>query len=141
MKVSPARAAAFDALLRIERDSAFSSAVLPQVTERLSPKDKALCYEIVLGVLRRQIYLDKLIDHLLTKGKLDISVRIILRSGIYQLLYLDKVPAYSALNESVNLVQRAKKTSAKGLVNAILRRVTQEKDRSDLYKRSRANLR
>ena len=126
MKVSPARSTAFDALLKIENDSAFSSVVLPQVSNGLSQKDKALCYEIVLGALRRQIYLDRLIDHFATKGKLDIEVRLALRIGIFQLLSLDRVPAYSILNESVNLVQRAKKTSAKGLVNAILRRVSRE---------------
>lgn len=126
MNVSPARSAAFDALLRIEKDAAFSSVVLAQVADRLSQKDKALCHEIVLGVLRRQIYVDRLIDHFVTKGKLDTEVRLALRIGIFQLLFLDKVPAYSALNESVNLVQRVKKSSAKALVNAILRRVSRD---------------
>src|SRR5215813_3273017 len=123
MKISPARAAAFDCLLRIEKDNAFSSVLLPQYEEELSTKDKALCHEIVLGVLRRQIYLDRLIDHFAVKPKMDLEVRLALRLGIFQLLYLDKVPGYSAINESVNLVQRAKKTSAKGMVNAILRKV------------------
>ena len=53
-------------------------------------------------------------------------MRVALRLGLYQIYFLDKIPHHSAINESVNLVQRAKKTSAKGLVNAVLRRVTRE---------------
>ncbi|MEP7075589.1 MAG: 16S rRNA (cytosine(967)-C(5))-methyltransferase RsmB [Acidobacteriota bacterium] len=124
MKISAARTAAFDALLRIDSDAAFSSVILPWVAENLEQKDRSLCYEIVLGVLRRQIYLDGLIDLSVTKGKLDIEVRLALRIGVFQLLFLDRVPDYSVLNESVELVKRAKKTSAKGLVNAVLRRLS-----------------
>ncbi|MEP6849299.1 MAG: 16S rRNA (cytosine(967)-C(5))-methyltransferase RsmB [Acidobacteriota bacterium] len=127
MKIATARTAAFEALLRIERDAAFSSVILPRVGEKLEQKDRSLCYEIVLGVLRRQIYLDRLIDLSVTKGKLDIEVRLALRIGVFQLLFLDRVPDYSVLNESVELVKRAKKTSAKGLVNAVLRRLSRDK--------------
>lgn len=126
MKISPARLAAFDVLLRIERDRAFSSVLLPAVEERLSSADRGLCHELVLGVLRRQIYLDKIIESFSGSKKLDAAVRIALRLGAYQLLFLDKIPAYSAINESVVLVQNAKKTSAKGFVNAILRRLSEK---------------
>ena len=126
MKISPARLAAFDVLLRIERDRAFSSVLLPAVEERLSSADRGLCHELVLGVLRRQMYLDKVIEVFAGAKKLDTAVRIALRLGAYQLLFLDKVPAYSAINESVGLVQKAKKTSAKGFVNAILRRISEK---------------
>jgi 16S rRNA (cytosine967-C5)-methyltransferase len=126
MNISPARTAAFDVLYRIETEKAFSSVLLSQYENQLSQKDRALCHEIVLGVLRRQIYLDKVIDHLASKPQLDREVRLALRIGIFQLLFLYKVPDYSAINESVNLIQRAKKTSAKGLVNAVLRRSQRE---------------
>ncbi|MEP7212267.1 MAG: 16S rRNA (cytosine(967)-C(5))-methyltransferase RsmB [Acidobacteriota bacterium] len=123
IKISPAREAAFGILRRIETDGAFSSALLDNAGGQLSPKDRSLCYELVLGTLRRQMWLDAVIDDL-AKGKtLDVEVRIALRLGIYQLRFLERVPAYSAINESVNLVQFAGKTSAKGLVNAVLRRV------------------
>ncbi len=122
MSVSPARAAAFDVLDRIERDRAFSSFLLPQFTERLSTQDRRLCYEIVLGVLRNQLLLDRLISCLVGRRKLDREVAIALRIGIYQLRFLDRIPDYSAINDSVGLVQRAKKTSAKAFVNAILRK-------------------
>ncbi len=125
MKISPARVAAFEILQRIENDRSFSSALLPIFEERLGDSDRGLCHELVLGVLRRQLYLDKLIENFAGAKKLDSSVRLALRLGIYQLLFLDKIPAYSAINESVNLVQQARKTSAKGFVNAILRRISE----------------
>jgi 16S rRNA (cytosine967-C5)-methyltransferase len=125
-KISLARISAFEILLKIEKERAFSSILLPIYEANLSANDRALCHELVLGVLRKQIYLDKIIENFSNK-KLDLEVRIALRIGLYQLLFLDKIPAYSAINESVNLVVKAKKTSAKGFVNAILRRVTREK--------------
>ncbi len=126
MKISPARIAAFEILNKIEREKAFSSALLPFYEENLESKDRALCHELTLGVLRKQIYLDKMIESFTNNKKLDLAVRIALRLGIYQLRFLDKIPDYSAINESVNLVQFAKKTSAKGFVNAVLRRVLRE---------------
>jgi 16S rRNA (cytosine967-C5)-methyltransferase len=125
MKISPARLAAFEILRRIETERAFSSVLLPAFEDELAEIDRGLCHELVLGVLRRQIYLDRIIEQLAGQKKLDVEVRIILRLGIYQLLFLDRIPAYSAVNESVSLVQKARKTSAKGLVNAILRRVSE----------------
>lgn len=126
MSISPARKAAFDILLRIERERAYSSVLLPQYEEHLSPVDRGLCHEIVLGTLRRQIRLDRIIDQLAGGRKLDIEVRIALRLGLYQLLDLERVPASAAINESVELVKRAKKTSAAGFANAILRRASRE---------------
>lgn len=127
MKISPARVAAFNVLLRIETEKSFSSILLPVFENELSPADRSLCHELVLGTLRRQIYLDKLIEHYSKGKKLDAAVRIALRLGLYQILFLDRIPEYSAVNESVSLVQLAKKTSAKGFVNAVLRRAAKEK--------------
>jgi len=126
MKISPARTAAFDVLMKIETEKAFSSHLLAAYEEKLSLKDRALCHELVLGVLRRQIYLDRIIDNLAGGKRLDTAVRVAMRLGLYQIYFLDRVPHHSAINESVHLVQRAKKTSAKALVNAILRRATRE---------------
>lgn len=126
MKISPARTAAFDILLRIEKENAYSSVLLPIYEDKLSVADRALCHEMVLGSLRRQLLLDREIDVFARQKKLDIEVRIALRLGLYQIRFLTKVPQYSAINESVNLVQRAKKTSAKSLVNAILRKAIRE---------------
>ncbi|MEO6588899.1 MAG: 16S rRNA (cytosine(967)-C(5))-methyltransferase RsmB [Pyrinomonadaceae bacterium] len=126
-KISPSRIAAFEILRRIETENAFSSILLPQYEEKLSLKDRALCHQITLGVLRNKLYLDRVIE-VLTKGKkTDSAIRTILEIGLFQLDFLDKVPDYSIINECVNLVQFAKKTSAKGFVNAVLRRAQREK--------------
>ncbi len=127
MKISAARAAAFDVLLRVETEKAFTSNLLPQFEEALSTADSALCHELTLGSLRKQIYLDRIIAILAGGKKLDTAVRVAIRLGLYQLLFLDRIPDYSAINESVMLAQRAKKTSAKGFVNAVLRRATRDK--------------
>lgn len=127
MKISPARIAAFEILVKIETERAFSSVLLPIYEEKLETKDRALCHEITLGTLRRQIYLDRVIEKLTNGRKLDSAVKIILRSGLYQLNFLDKIPAHAVLNDAVNLTQRAKKISAKSFVNAVLRRFTREK--------------
>ena len=127
MNISPARLAAFDVLLRIESERAYSSILLPHYEEKLSENDRSLCHELTLGTLRRQILLDKIIDLYSNGKKLDVAVRVALRLGAYQLRFLDRIPEYSSVNESVNLVQKARKTSAKGFVNAVLRRIAAEK--------------
>jgi 16S rRNA (cytosine967-C5)-methyltransferase len=126
MKISSARLAAFNILLKIETEKAYSSVLLATAEQELSAVDRALCHELVLGTLRRQMLLDRVIE-LFTKGKkLDDAVKIAIRLGLYQLRFLDKIPQYSAVNESVGLVQKAGKTSAKSFVNAVLRRATAE---------------
>lgn len=126
MNISPARIAAFEILAKIETEKAFSSVLLPIYEEKLEAKDRALCHEITLGTLRKQIYLDKLVEKLTNGKKLDSVVKVILRIALYQLLFLDKIPAHAAINDAVNLTVKAKKTSAKGFVNAVLRRFTRE---------------
>jgi len=126
MRVSPARAAAFDVLHRIESEGAFSSILLPIFEERLSERDRGLCHEIVLGVLRRRLYLDAIIDALAGCRRLDTEVRVSLRIGLFQMIFLDRVPSHSAINESVELIVRARKSSARAFVNAILRRYQRE---------------
>lgn len=126
MSVSPARRAAYDTLFAMETGQGRSSELLPGLTKDLSDADRGLCYEIVLGVLRRRLYFERLILIAGGNRKLDAEVSIALQIGLFQLLFLDRVPAYSAVNESVDLVARARKASAKGLVNAILRKIQRE---------------
>lgn len=130
MNISPARKAAFHILCKVEKENAFTSILLPQYEENLIPKDRSLCHELVLGSLRQQIYLDEIIKKFTKKNdldKFDAEVLVTLRMGLYQLLFLDKIPAYSAINESVNLIKVARKKSASGLINAVLRRSLREK--------------
>ena len=127
MKISPARIATFEILSKIENEKAFSSELLPIYENGLNVNDRSLCHQLTLGVLRKKLLLDWMIDHFAGGKRIDVAVRISLGMGIYQLLFLDKIPDYSAINDSVNLIQYAKKTSAKGFVNALLRRATREK--------------
>jgi 16S rRNA (cytosine967-C5)-methyltransferase len=128
-QISPARRTAFDILREVEA-GAFSSILLAAQEPKLKPVDRALTHELVLGVLRWQLWLDKLIERF-TKRRvesLDLPVRLALRLGLYQLRFLTRVPAPAAVNESVNLVRSAKVSSAAAFVNAVLRRAIREAD-------------
>jgi 16S rRNA (cytosine967-C5)-methyltransferase len=122
MRVSPARAAAFRILRRVEDRNAFADDLLRAAA--LADRDAALAEELVLGVLRRRGQLDCWIASLARRdpGKVDPEVRIALRLGLYQLGCLDRIPPHAAVAESVELVKRARKASAAALVNAVLRR-------------------
>jgi 16S rRNA (cytosine967-C5)-methyltransferase len=91
----------------------------------LDARDASLAEAIVMGVLRYQGQLDFLIGYFAGRKqpKLDAETRIALRMGIYQLRYLDRIPAHAAVDESVELVKRSGKESAAGFVNAVLRKV------------------
>ena len=117
--ISPARAIAFDILTRVESGSYASDLLFAQ---SLSLRDAALASEIIYGTIRRQAQLDYFIG-LHAPMRLDSAVRIALRIGIYQLRHLDRVPPHAAVTESVELVKRARKRSAAGLVNAVLRKI------------------
>ena len=127
--VSPARRAAFEILRDVEA-GAFSSVLLAADEPKLKPADRALAHELVLGVLRWQLWLDKLIEHYAKRAtdSLDLPVRLALRLGLYQLRFLTRVPASAAVNESVNLVHSARLSSAAAFVNAVLRRAIRESD-------------
>jgi 16S rRNA (cytosine967-C5)-methyltransferase len=131
MAVSAARKIAYDALLRIEAQGAYASDVLhSELNAEVKPADAALATEITMGVLRWRRSLDNLLQPLLKKppDRLDLPVAISLRMGIYQLRFLQRVPARAAVNESVELVKRARKASAAPLVNAVLRRAARDAD-------------
>ena len=128
--VSPARRAAFEILRRVEDEGAYASVLLAVIDQDLRPDDRALCYEVVMGVLRWQLWLDALIDHYAARkaGTLDKPVRCALRMGLYELRFLSRIPNSATVNEAVNLVHFAHLRSASGFVNAVLRRATREND-------------
>lgn len=129
--VSRARLAAFDILHRVESGGAYSSILIAALPDtNLSREDRALAHELVLGVLRRRQTLDYFIERYSRRlvGKLDLDVLIALRMGIYQIRYLTRIPESAAVNESVNLVKRARLASATGMVNAVLRNAARHKD-------------
>lgn len=121
-----ARSAAFDVLQEIERRHVFADEALDRRMSRvdLDPRDRALAVELVYGVLRRRGTLDWRLAHLSDRPfeRLPLSVRTALRLGAYQLLYLERIPASAAVNESVWLVKRrAGRGGWSGYVNAVLR--------------------
>jgi 16S rRNA (cytosine967-C5)-methyltransferase len=129
MPVSAARKIAYEVLLRVATDGAYASDLLHSLLgPQVKNEDAALATEISLGALRWQRLLDFLLDLHMKKpvAKLDVPVAIALRMGIYQLRFLERVPAHAAVHESVELVKAAKKTSASTLVNAVLRRASNE---------------
>ena len=133
MPISPARAAAFEILLRIETTEAYASEMLHASRfAKLSPSDHGLLTELVMGVLRWRGLLDSKIAERSSQSlaKLDLEVLTALRLGAYQILFLDRVPKHAAVNESVELVKSAHKRSAAGLVNAVLRKI--ERSASDV---------
>ena len=129
MPISAARRIAFDVLRRVEAEGAYASDVLhAELGANVKPADAALATELTMGVLRWRRLLDFLLERQLKKTveRLDLPVALALRVGIYQLRFLERVPARAAVNESVELVKRARKASAAPLVNAVLRRAASE---------------
>ena len=127
MPVSPARAAAFDILLRVERESSYASDLLHSPAHsQLSTPDHALATELVMGVLRWRSRLDAEIATASSQplAKLDLEILISLRLALYQFLWLDRIPQRAALHEGVELVKRARKRSGAPFVNAVLRKLS-----------------
>jgi len=125
--VSPARKAAFDILLAVERGRGHSDELLrTPAVDSLSAPDRNLATALVLGVLRWQLWIDRQIQPLLKRpnAKLDPEVLIALRLGAFQLMFLDRVPAHAAIGESVELAKQAGHRFASGMVNAVLRRIS-----------------
>jgi 16S rRNA (cytosine967-C5)-methyltransferase len=125
--VSPARGLAFEILTAVERGG-YASDLLAARAAPLDTRDAGLASEIVFGVLRYRAQLDHLIERYSGKpaARLDEPVRLALRMGIYQLRYLERVPAHAAVSESVELIKRARKRSAAGFANAVLRKVDRD---------------
>lgn len=123
-----ARQAAFEALLKIQREDAYSNLVVDAALKEnghFDERDKAFFSNLVYGTLDRLILIDYNLSLYLNQPvrKLKPELHTILRLGTYQLLFLDKVPSRAAVNESVNLAKVNKSAFAASLVNAVLRRV------------------
>ena len=125
MPVSAARAAAFDILLRVERERSFATELLhsPRFAQ-LSPADHGLATELVMGVLRWRSWLDQRLAEVSSQKieRLDAEVLTALRLAVYQMNFLSRVPTRAAIFESVELVKSARKRSAAPFVNAVLRK-------------------
>ncbi|MBR3556437.1 MAG: 16S rRNA (cytosine(967)-C(5))-methyltransferase RsmB [Oscillospiraceae bacterium] len=121
-----AREAAVRALLACEKRGAWSDAYLNGLFDRESPdrREAALAYRICAGVLQNREACDFYLRPYI-KGKLQSGVRAILGSAVYQIAYMDRIPVSAAVNEAVELTKRLENPGAAGLVNAVLRRLTE----------------
>jgi 16S rRNA (cytosine967-C5)-methyltransferase len=123
--VSPARRAAFAVLRRVFEDGAYADLALRSESAGLDERDRALARRLAYGSVQRLRTLDHAIETLGRRPvrKLDPPVRAALRLGCYQLAFLDGVPRYAAVNESVELVRAARLERAVSFTNAVLRRL------------------
>ncbi len=122
------RKTALDILTKWERSGQYSNIALDSALKKneLSAQDRGLLTTLCYGVIEKKITLDYIIDSLSrTPDKVDADVRNILRMGLYQLIFLDKIPAHAAVNESVSL---AKNRPSSSFINAILRAYLRQKD-------------
>ena len=124
-----ARQVAFLTLLKIEKDKAYSNIALDSAVKAysLDSTDCAFISRLVYGVTERKITLDFVFSKFLKQPlkKLKPEILVILRLGTYQILFMDKIPDSAAVNESVLLAKNNKCDFASGLVNAVLRKVSE----------------
>jgi 16S rRNA (cytosine967-C5)-methyltransferase len=123
--IARARAAAFQILVEVSRGAHSDELLLSDEVNALAVQDRALTTMLVLGTLRWQIKIDARIRPLLARPdvRLAPAIETALRLGAFQLLYLDRIPAYAAIGESVELAKRAGEKFAAGMVNAVLRKL------------------
>ncbi len=124
------RKIAVKALLKIEKDNSYSNITLNHIFKEfeLSSADKALVSALVYGVLDRKITLDYVLAKFLKtplKKTADYTLAV-LRTGLYQIMYMDKIPQSAAVNEAVKLIKASKESRNAGFVNAVLRSATRE---------------
>lgn len=117
-------------LVRVEDDGAYANRALAAALDRatnLSAADRGLATELVYGVLRRRARLDRALEAVADRGlrALPSGARTVLRVGAYQLLFLDRVPTYAAVNDAVEVMKRNHGPRFGGLANALLRRVAE----------------
>lgn len=131
MSTADPRHAAFDLLLRLGHEQIFADRLIDRELAGTGMKgpDRGLFTELVYGILRRQGTIDHIIRQFSTQPpeKLESSVRMLLRLGLYQMFYLDRVPVSAAVNETVKLAADVV-PRAKGFINAVLRSADRGRD-------------
>lgn len=127
-----ARSAALKVLTQMKSSGAWADAALNAEITRdgLSPQDAALATRLVYGVLQNRMLLDHWLSAYCSQklDHLQPPLADILRLGAYQIVLMDKIPDSAAVNESVNLAKTFGRAKASGLVNAVLRKIVQNRD-------------
>lgn len=126
MANSNVRTVALDILIRIEKEGGFSHLLISQVLDQnlLSEKDENLLTEIVYGAMERKITLDYYLEPFIkSQKKLADWVHMLLRMSVFQLEFLDHVPAYAVINEAVEIAKQKGHKGISSLVNGVLRNI------------------
>ncbi len=131
-KMKTAREVALDVLTKVEKEHSYSNLQLNQSlkTATLSRKDVQFATEIIYGTIQRLNTIDWIL-HPFVKTKLDKMdtwVKNLLRLSIYQIWYLDRVPAHAVVNEAVNIAKKKGHKGIVGMVNGVLRNILRQKD-------------
>jgi 16S rRNA (cytosine967-C5)-methyltransferase len=126
--VTDSRVSAMEIMADLRRGMLLDAAFANR-TEALDQRDRRWTQELAYGMLRRRSLIDAMLDSRVRGGlgKLDAEVLDLLRLGVYQLQYMDSVPAYAAIAQTVELVKRRHGVGAAGLANAVLRRLDRER--------------
>lgn len=103
------------------------------INKRIEHRDRRFIFELVFGIVRNRTYIDYCINKFLTGEKKLDTLRRILQIGVYQILFMDRVPDHAAVNESVKLAKQNRKSAgASGVVNAVLRNIIKNKHKITL---------
>ncbi len=117
-----ARKTAFEILFEIEKEDAYSNLTINRFLEKNKPENPAFIRELVYGVLENKLLLDYYLDNLIPSGikKVKKKEATLLRLGLYQLIFMDSVPDYAAVNETVNIAKKLCR-GREGFINGVLR--------------------
>ena len=117
-----ARKTAFEILFEIEKEDAYSNLTINRFLEKNKPENHAFVRELVYGVLENKILIDYYLDNLIPSGikKVKKKEATLLRLGLYQLIFMDSVPDYAAVSETVNIAKRLVR-GREGFINGVLR--------------------
>lgn len=125
------REIALKVLMDMRQKGAYSNySINKYLNQKIEPKDEGLVREIVYGVIENLTYIDYIISKLSKKKieKIHPIILDILRIGVYQIAFMDKIPARAAVNEAVNLGKKYLHKGAAGFINGILRNFSRRKD-------------
>lgn len=130
IKISPSRVSAYKVLNEVFLTGAFSNISLTKHLRAINVEaDRRLCTNIVHGVIKKFNKLEYILSKLskMPVNELDERVKISIYIGLYQIVYLDKIPEYALVNDSVNLVKMFVGKKASGFVNGVLRNALRKK--------------
>ncbi len=123
------RKTAYETLIEIEKENAYSNIALNHHIDLEKPDSPAFVRDLVYGVLKNRMYLDYILVQLIPKGLKGVKkeAKVLLRMGLYQLIFMNSVPEYAAVNETVKLA-RVYARGRDGFVNGVLRGYGRKKD-------------